>query len=150
MIEVLKKANELVETLQLRIRKYEKSKSDADNLQGKANDIISTTKALDIQLQGKAKELTSRENKIGALEDLAALEKRVKGGQTALATEIEAFNKRVDEGKVSLEETKKAVEARKSKLQAAEQALDKERREYKERIRGEFVKTGWTPPEHLR
>ena len=146
MKEVLQKANDLVDTLQLKIRKAEQAKADADAQLAKANELLATNKALQGHLDIRTKRMQERESAIDTRESLDAMEKRVKGDRDALAAQRAEFEKTTSKVSEALDTEKRALITRKEKLSDAEQRLDEDRRTYKEQLRAKFIKDGWTEP----
>lgn len=146
MLEVLKKADELVEVLMLRIRSYEDSRANTMKAQHDADAARQTHDALNVQLSEKLAAVGAREVRVGQIESLQALEQTVQGAKTALAVAQEQFAKEQASAVKQLEDDQAAVTAARTKLAEREKKLDEDRRSYKATVMKQLLDAGWKGP----
>jgi hypothetical protein len=146
MDQVIKKLEEGVEVLRLRIRSYEGARAEAMKSQEKSDAAEQTNAALNAQLSDKLKAVGERETRVGQIESLQALEQTVKGNNAALAATQERFANEQEKALKKLADDQAAVVAARAKLADREKKLDDDRRSYKATVMKQLLDAGWKGP----
>lgn len=147
MREVLKKVEELVDVLTLRIRSYEEARATAMQERQEAAAAKQTQEGLTANLTERVRAVEARESRVQQIESLQELKRQVTDARNALALVKEQF---VQEQAVALRQLKAdqdAVVSARAKIVARETQLDEDRKTYKTKAMQELIGAGWKGPE---
>ena len=142
----MKKLEEGLDVLNLRIRSYEEARANMMKSQKASDDSKSTSDALNAQLNASLESVKAREVKVGQIESLQSLEQSVKGAKTALASAQERFAKAQEVDLKKLKDGQDALAAGKARLAEREKKLDEDRRTYKATVMKSLLDAGWKGP----
>ena len=139
MLDVIKKIEVLYNTLKLRLDHYNAGLAKLNADQAELTEKLAVAKGGEDNLRNLERLVRSREAKVKNIEDLLVLEQKVAADRGALAREQEAFNKesKATQKKITDDQNSLAIRTKKVNEQAL--ALDKSKKDYKEKLRDELL-----------
>lgn len=140
MLEVIDKIKVLYDTLQIRLNHYNTElvgvRTQKVELDKREKGIAEGEKNLRV----REKAVEDRERKVGHVENLLALEDKVSSERAVLHRERDEFNKDSSGIRKALEDDRNALNIRRKKVVERSLALDREKKEYKEKLRDELLR----------